>query len=525
MNYNDNVSTALIAPCNNEWQRTSGSQLIFELFFIIQKAFRILLFLCAGTFFASDLDGLLSLTEKPLFIGVFFTYYALFLGYRLMLWWRCLFRLQDEQVEFKSGLFRREHKKIHKSQFCDLEVSQSFFQKMFAIYTLQLNAPGGEQCELDLHGISAAQLECLGVKIPKRSDKNQSDTPLSRLVAASFFSWMSIAVFIGGVSSLFGLIEKDEVREFATQELTYFAHSQSINPELFEQPEWVAYLFCGSVLFSFILVLLVVMLKVALTTYPQRLWVENGQFLVSKGTLLKTQSRVSIAKMQHIQVSQSWVGKIRGWYSLILPGDSGQEDLSGCAIVGLQQHQIDEHLASIGQPSMCKLAALPYVKYVPDWYWFSLLKYTGVALVIMYALFWFESEIGDWLMPSSVFVVFMLCISAIITIRSKDQDGWILTSNFLYMREGVFGREWTILPLSQLQMVSVSQSRRAVKYNYCSIHLSTMDSTYDMPAAPLWLVDKLQGNVRETKLTWQQSAFVTSTKSTNLCQTNEPLKA
>ncbi len=409
----------------------------------------------------------------------------LIVGSALLHWRYTLFRVSAQGIELQRGLLQKEHLLLAKSRIQELQVQQPFYFRPLRLFTVSLDSAGSQQQEFYLTGLTSQQLALLqgGAQV----DQAIPSTPLFRIWLATLYNkhlWLPLlAVFGAAQSQLDGELFK-----------SWFAQGREVLQESGLQQS-ITLQIAASV--SLLLVIaLVLLLMTLIWLYPQRFLRDGQQLQLLQGTLLKKSLRIQTKRVQMLTVSQPWLARFFGHFSLIFHGfTNSQEQKSKFALLGQTGDDINQQLHAQQLLALSDIQKLPLQRYVPA-YFRRLLVIRGIIILLLSLLVVVLWQAKVVALSSGVVMLFAAALWLLADLWAyRRWHGFCVQDQVLYLWHGGLGQFWQVLPLQQVQKVQLVQSLFFHQQQLVQVKFSTANGSVTLAAIPNLQAQELYAQV------------------------------
>ena len=398
----------------------------------------------------------------------------LIVGSAVLNWRYTRFRVTTQGIELRRGLLQKEQLQLAKSRIQELQVQQPFYFRPLQLFTVSLDSAGTQQQEFYLTGLTSQQLVLL--QGGEQVDHSSPSTPFYRIWLATLYNkhlWLPLLTVLGAAQSqLDGDLTK-----------SLFAHGRELLQQSGLQHSFELQIAAGfSVLLAVVLILLLMTL---IWLYPQRFWRDERQLQLIQGTLLKKSKRIQTKRVQMLTVSQPWLARWFGHFSLIFRSfANSQEQTSKFVLLGQTADDINQQLNAQQLLTLSDIQRLPLQRYLPA-YFRRLLLVRGVMMVVLsvlLAVLWQTKVI-------SFSTATMLWLAAGFWLLAdwwayRRWHGFLVQDQVLYLWHGGIGQYWQVLPLQQVQKVQLTQSLFFRRQQLVQVQFSTANGSVTLAALP-----------------------------------------
>lgn len=409
----------------------------------------------------------------------------LILGSALLNWRYTLFRVSAQGIELRRGVLQKEHLLLASSRIQELQVQQPFYFRPLRLFTVSLDSAGSQQQEFYLTGLTSQQLALLqgGMQV----DQAVPSTPFFRIWLATLYNkhlWLPLlAVFGAAQSQLDGeLFER------------WFAQGREVLQQSGLEQSFT--LQVAASLSLLLLVALVLLLMTLIWLYPQRFLRDGRQLQLLQGTLLKKSLRIQTKRVQMLTVSQPWLARFLGHFSLIFHGfTNSQEQKSKFALLGQTDDDINQQLQAQQLLALSDIQKLPLQRYVPA-YFRRLLMLRGIIILLlsMLVVVLWQSEVIA--LDTGAVVLFAAALWLLGDLWAyRRWHGFCVQEQVLYLWHGGLGQFWQIVPLQQVQKVQLVQSLFFHRQQLVQVKFSTANGSVTLAAIPNQQAQELYAQV------------------------------
>ena len=398
----------------------------------------------------------------------------LILGSALLNWRYTLFRVSAQGIELRRGVLQKEHLLLANSRIQELQVQQPFYFRPLRLFTVSLDSAGSQQQEFYLTGLTSQQLSLLQGGV--QADQAIPSTPLFRIWLATLYNkhlWLPLlAVFGAAQSQLDGDLFKSLFAQ-GREVLQQSGLEQSLTLQI------------TASLSLLLLVVLVLLLMTLIWLYPQRFLRDGRQLQLFQGTLLKKSQRIQAKRVQMLTVSQPWLARFFGHFSLIFHGfTNSREQKSKFALLGQTADDINLQLRAQQLLALSDIQKLPLQRYVPA-YFRRLLMLRGIVILVLSLLvvvLWQSKVIA---LSTGAMVLFGAAFWLLADLWAyRRWHGFCVQDQVLYLWHGGIGQFWQVLPLQQVQKVQLVQSLFLRQHQLVQVNFSTANGSVRLAAIP-----------------------------------------
>ena len=411
------------------------------------------------------------------------------------------FRITDEEVQVKSGIFSRKQVTLPLSKIQSVHINQSWIQKIFNLSELAFDTPGSGKTEvtIQLEKQQAEELMAFVLQKSTAAEKiEHNDDLIAELrlkdllkLGLSSNHFETLLILIGVFLSFLNNI-KDIITDY-NENLLEVSTNQIIESSI---------LFISMGVFAILILSVVVSLFRTILAYINFRITKTGQgFNINKGLINSSQKLVSFEKVQYVSWKTNWLRKKISMYLFEFHTIGGKEVKNNLKIkVPVTSELILQKLAGSYLPDIPEQFA-SNLRIHPSYLYRNTLFF-GIlpSLVLSIPLFLFANEkaILLVLMPLYVFLYFWLY-------GRKFLFSW--TSKLVHINTGVFGNRTVLLKWEKIQSVKISQSLYQQRKSLADLVIHTAGGTITAPYIPLEAARELQNfalyKIESSGVNWQ----------------------
>lgn len=413
----------------------------------------------------------------------------LVLGSALLNWRYTLFRVSAQGVELRRGVLQKEHLQLAKSRIQELQVQQPFYFRPLRLFTVSLDSAGSQQQEFYLTGLTEQQLTLL--QGGSQVDQTLPSTPFFRIWLATLYNkhlWLPLlAVFGAAQSQLDGKLFKP-----------LFAQGREVLQQSGLEQSFT--LQVAASLSVILLVALVLLLMTLIWLYPQRFLRDGQQLQLLQGTLLKKSQRIQAKRVQMLTVSQPWLARFFGHFSLIFHGfTNSREQKTKFALLGQTGDDINQQLQAQQLLALSDIKKLPLQRYVPA-YFRRLLLLRGIIILLLslLAVVFVQTQVMSLSTGSVLWFTIAFWLLADLW-AYRRWHGFCVQDQVLYLWHGGLGQFWQIVSLRQVQKVQLVQSLFFHRQQLVQVKFSTANGSVTLAAIPNLQAQELYAQVLQLR--------------------------
>lgn len=450
-----------LPPATSAWQRVSAWALVP----LLGKSAWDFFGLIIGGAFLSSRDKYAEYVPYGLAALAALVFCRAFIGWRYT-----QFRVTEQGIELSKGLFNKERLVLPPSRVQELQVKQPLYYRPLRLYAASIDSAGSQQQEFVLTGLSEQQL--LLLQGQSAVAPVSGSTPFYRVWLATFYNaylWLPLL-------AVFGL----------SQQLSDSSHIQSVIAlskawlqQYDIQHNLLAQLLSGVAIISILALVLGLMTLIWL--YPQHLVRDARKLQLTQGSVLKKTLRIATKRVQLLTVNQPWLARLFGHYSLIFHGFANNKQQSKFVLLGQTAEELDTQLQAQQLLPLTAVQREDLQKFLPL-YFRRQAGMAGFGVLIVLALIWQSNLPPLWLK-----VLVSIGLSSwwlLETWLNYRWHGYRVHNDVLYLWEGGISRRWFMLPLNQVQQVSLHQSPFFQRQQMVQVRLQSANGTLTLAAVP-----------------------------------------
>lgn len=440
---------------------------------------------------------------------------AILVGVSLMRYLTYRYRIGNDGLSIRSGLFNRSRREIPFARIHNVVVHQSLLHRLFGVAELRLESAGGAKPEAQMRVLRLDQALALeqrvrhrGQAAPEQVDAPGSTTLLTlspgeivRLGLISNRGMIAMAATAGAAYQVFPQkMVADAIDDYARQVFGYASHLHM---------GWLAGLITvASLLLWAIALLRVLSIALAAVQYHRfRLSETDRRLTVERGLLARV--RTSAARRR----IQSWTlreGLLHRWFKRRSLGiDTAVAESHG------ERGRSIRELVPLAPVDTCDALVrhvLPGVQWPPrQWHavparsWWRLCLWPMCALACLSAVLW--PLAGAW----SLLAWLWLPWSAFKAHRQIRRMAWSVDERLVAVRGGWWTRWWRFAEIDKLQALKLSRSPLDRRCGTASLLLDTAGAFGDGPRLRLRLIpleqarqlhEQLSATLARRRLRW-----------------------
>lgn len=466
-------------------QRQSLTGILILFADAVQKFFRQFWALLLVVFFRFD-------SEKIwiyIFSGTGFL--ILFLIYAYLVYRNFTFYIDHERNEFvvKKGVFRKEQMSIPIQKIQQVNINQSFIQKLIHVYSLGIETAGSSDKEVDIRAISHQQALLIKQRLLE-SDKNDVDNSfientsitnvnkpflklslitLLKIALVSNYG-RSIALLIGFIGTMYNGLQ-DLVNSLQLDE-------KEINSSLEQGFALVSLGIITIVLL--IAVLLVNIFSTLIKHYDFEISMQRKLLSITSGLFAKKNKIINPQKTQIISYSQNFFQRKMKFYNLFIKQASSDivaQNPQGLSVEvpGCSKEERDKILSVL-------LKNKPYFDgfYLKNYRYFIKVIFTGllipISVYVVLAIFFFP-EIRDFQILAWIYALLL----GIYSYFNYKNARLYISKEFVVIRSGAWDVSHEIIETYKIQGISLRQPfwYKRIDLGHLTLHTAAGDLMFN----------------------------------------------
>jgi putative membrane protein len=411
------------------------------------------------------------------------------------------FRITDEEVQVKSGIFSRKQITLPLHTIQTVHINQSWIQKIFNLSELAFDTPGSGKAEVTIQ-LDKAQAALVMTFVIQKSKVVESvenkDKMISELsfkdllklgITSNHFETMLILIglFLSFLNNIKDIIQDDNENLL----------EDSTNKIL---ESGILFIAIG-ILAIFILSVFVSLLRTALSYINFQISKTVKGFKISKGLFNSSEKLIPFKKVQFLSWKTNWLRKTIDMYLFEFHTIGGKEVQNNLRIKVpvtselILQQLIKSYFPDIPEKFDSNLR-------VHSSYMYRNILFFGIipSLALSIPLFMFAHEKATLLL----FIPFYVTLYFWLYSR-KYLFSW--TSNLIHINTGVFGNRTIVLKWEKIQSVKISQSLYQQHKFLADLIINTAVGPIKVPYIPLKAARELQNfalyKVENSEEGWQ----------------------
>jgi len=397
------------------------------------------------------------------------------------------FRITDEEVQVKTGIFSRKQITLPLHKIQAVHINQSWIQKIFNLSELAFDTPGSGKAEVNIQLEKQDAEEVMAFVLKKSTTAEMAENNDDLIAELSFKDLFKLGLTSNHFETLLILVGlflsflnniKDIVADYFNEDLLEVSTNKLLESSI---------LFISIGVFAILILSVVVSLIRTILAYINFQITKTAQgFNISKGLINSSQKLVPFEKVQFLSWKTNWLRKRISMNLFEFHTIGGKEVKNNLKIkVPVTSELILQKLATTYIPDIPEHFA-SNLKVHPSYLYRNTFLF-GILPSVMFAipLFIFADEkaILLLLLPLYVFLFFGLY-------SRKFLFSW--TSNLIHINTGVFGKRTVILKWEKIQSVKITQSLFQQRKSLANLVIHTAGGTITAPYIPLEAARELQ---------------------------------
>lgn len=365
--------------------------------------------------------------------------------------WRAFtYRVDADGLTIADGVFSRSRRTVPRARIQDVSIEQHALQRLFGLALVRLETGGGDKNEGTIDSVSLAEAQRLR-DLLRTAEAEAAEVPAEHvlfvmepgrviLMGLFRFSLVWIAGIYAALQAVDGFIDLDRetvLRWLGVAEQEIRAGRTALLALLALIPV------------ALLLGLVAGVVRTVLAQWGFRVTVADGRFRRRRGLLTRSEVVVAAKRIQLSLVERGLVSRRLGWAGLQFQTLGGSDDPGGRQEMApfARDAEIAAVAEAAGLPVIGRDALRPVAAgHVPR----MLLSYVTVPLVAVLA--------GSFFAPVALFALPLFAIPVIAALLARRRHRFALADDTLQVTRGVItAREW-VVPLENVQAVTVSRS-------------------------------------------------------------------
>jgi len=427
------------------------------------------------------------------------------------------FRLSDQTIEIKSGVFKKVHLNLPFARIQNVKIISPFYFRPFDYTTIELDTAGSAKSEAKIVALKVEFSNQLKQEILNHAtvaDSSQQSDPSVNPSDEIVLNRRSLKdLVIHGITNnrvwIF-LVLLAPFFETAAKNIENILNSVGINfSELFS-PEthawWQLGLYAAALLaISYCIVMLLSVLGSIIAFYGFTLSKQGTNYIRRSGLLTRHEVVMKLPRLQLVISQQDWldvlINRINLRFEQAKQGQQkqpGQDIRNKIMVPSVSQAEFQELLDDVWPNN--RLLGLSFSSINKRF----LTKYLSLFLPIPTALLGLMVYKDQW-GTFAMLGVAMIVISGLIVMR-WIRWGYAVDENFIYIRKGVLGVNYYVFPIHKIQQTKFHQSVLMARRKLASVSLVLASGTHKIPFLPQKtareLIDRSLYVIESTKRNW-----------------------
>ena len=379
--------------------------------------------------------------------------------FRWLAWRRFTYQLTDDAVVIESGLLSRNRRTIPFDRVQDVDIEQQLLARIFGLAKVSLETGSAGKDEGALDSVSLAEAHRLRGVIRQRAavaHVTEADVvdaapvegavqfamPFPRVLLWGLFNFSLVWLAV-----IFGALQYvEDWLPFDMWDWSRWAGEAD--------PREVAAHLAVSAWISLALLFAVLgvvagVVRTVLRDFGFTLTDEGGRYRRVRGLVTHTEAVIALKRVQLALIESGWVRRALGWSGLRLQTLGGSGDASGRQEVApfARDGEVDGLLAPLGwtrpDPAELRQVSRGHV-------WRALVRLVGVPLVAIL--------IGSFFLLPLLFALILLVPILAVVLLKRRFHRYGLPGETLFVQRGVLSRQMWIVPVRNVQAVSIRRS-------------------------------------------------------------------
>jgi putative membrane protein len=377
---------------------------------------------------------------------------TLVLAFQILAWWRFTYTLLPHEMYIESGVLSRNKRSIPWDRVQDVEIERGVLARLFGLAKVKLETGGAGGDEGLLDSIALEDALALRDEIRARRGIVASTSPEAAAAAPPLFEMTVPRILQAGllnfslvwVAVIFGAIQFfDDLLPFSIDDVETWI---GIN----EEDIW-GYLSPVTIVLALVLFLVLGtvagLIQMFVRNYGFTLWLDGRTLRRVRGLLTRSEVAIPLRRVQAARTSAHWLIRRYGMCRVDVQTMAGATSGGVQELAPLANADEAARLLAIAG-NFERIAPERFAPVAPVHRWYDALIWTpSLALIVLAAGFiWPQVWWG---------LLFVVLLGPLIVIGAGPH-AWRLEGDMLHVRHGWFGQDHWLLPLANIQSVSLS---------------------------------------------------------------------
>ncbi len=501
------------------WQRISPIALIYFVLMFIKNMFGNVIYIAPAILIGSN-----KVNENPgLWLPILYGFLALIALSALLSFYFFQYRLSNQQIEIRSGVFSKKYINLPFSRIQNVELTEPFYYRPFGYACMQLDTAGSIKQEAKVvaikkqfaeqlkHQILAAHEQTLATPQQDQSAQ-QEPAPAPKEVILDRRNLDDLVIhgitnnrmwiFVAGLAPFI-----DQISSELGRWLLIIGFNVEQYFEFEGKSGWqIATTSLSLVLMIMIPITILSIIGSIIAFHDFKLSKSGDRYIRRSGLFTRNEVTMRLSRLQMIVRQQDWLDVLLGRINLRFEQSNANfsqtqpGQLTNKIVVPSVTRTECQHLIDDAYPQN-QLATCQF-KRVSRRLLFRNLALCLTPLIVLAAVIMIKQQ-GNELLP--YIVGFALFISLLVVMRYR-RWGYCIDDNFIYVRKGCLGIDYYCFPIYKVQQTSYKQSWFLKRKHLCSIQFVLASGAIDIPYLPekigLDLVNESLFQVESSKRNW-----------------------
>ncbi|TRX58077.1 PH domain-containing protein [Thalassomonas sp. M1454] len=500
----------------NNWQRISPIALIYFVLKLVKGIFGNFIYLAPALYLSYD-----KVAENPSFwLPIIYGFIALIVLSAVLSFYFFQYRLSNQQIEIRSGVFSKKYINLPFSRIQNVELTEPLYYRPFGYTCMQLDTAGSIKQEAKVVAINkrkALQLkdEILAAHKPENVTTNtEQDSPeqsedevvldtrnLDDLVIHGITN-NRVWIFIAGLAPFI-----DQISDKIGQWLYLFGFNVEQYFEFEGKSGWqIATTAISLTLMVMIPITIFSIIGSIIAFHDFKLSKSGDRYIRRSGLFTRNEVTMRLSRLQVIVRQQDWLDVLLGRINLKFEQSNANfqqtqpGQLTNKIIVPSVTRKECQFLIDDAYPEN-QLADIQFKRVSPRLLVRNLFIFVMPITAIITSFVYVDQPV-DMIIYVLVFALF---ISALITM-SYLRKGYAVDDNFIYVRKGCLGVDYYCFPIYKVQQTSFKQSWFLKQRQLCSIEFVLASGAIAIPYLSekigLSLINNSLQQVEQSKKNW-----------------------
>lgn len=411
------------------------------------------------------------------------------------------FKVSESHVQIKSGVFKKSHLDLPFTKIQNIKIIEPIYYRPFKICLLELDTAGSTKQEAQLVAMSldSAQLFKQTVLSQRVNDSEISDGSSNnegqtiekprekapyRLITRKLSDIAlhgatngKMFIVLGFLAPFYNLI--------STKIETFISNiGQNLDSNL-SALTTSSYAALVAVLLTFGALILLICFSVLasiITFYNYQLYKDGNRYIRRCGLFTKHEVELLKQRIQLITIRQNFIDRLVGRYNYYLQQNASMSSSSSTqmgtnklVVPSINRNEVEElcnEAYAIDSPLSTKFKRISR-RYITQKIVFRCLPTIAVLYICM--MVWLENNFINLAVLGSLLLIMLVTV-----IMSWCSQGYLFTNEYVFIRKGLLGVTYRIIPISKIQQIKITQAIWLEKKTLANIKFVTACGGYNV---------------------------------------------